>query len=119
MIELKCDQTTFFDVDETLILWEPTETQLFSYGKTYTAPGGHQTILVPHLPHVEQLKKHKIRGHTIVVWSAGGAFWAAEAVKFLGLEGYVDLVISKPVWYYDDKTAEEFMGKPYYFKAQE
>lgn len=119
MIVLKCNQATYWDVDNTLILWEPTENQLFNHGKTYTAPDGHTAILVPHLAHIEQLKKHSIRGHTIVVWSAGGSFWAAEAVKFLGLEDYVDLAISKPVWFYDDKQPEDFMGKPLYLKVQE
>jgi phosphoserine phosphatase len=66
---------------------------------------------------IEQLKKHKIRGHTIIVWSAGGSKWAAEAIKFLELEAYVDLVIEKPRWMYDDKQAEEFMPRSQYFKV--
>lgn len=119
MIVLECKQTVFCDVDGTLILWNPTEKQLFNYGISYTNPNGLSTILVPHLPNIEQLKKHAERQHTIIVWSAGGSAWAAEAVKFLKLEKYVDLVISKPIWYYDDKNAEEFMGKPQYLKAQE
>lgn len=115
---IPCNQTTFVDVDDTLILWSPTEEQLLKYGINYTSPNGHSTVLVPHLPNIEQLKKHAERQHTIIVWSNGGYQWAAEAVKLLKLEAYVDLVISKPTWFYDDKQAEEFMGKPQYLKIQ-
>lgn len=119
MIELKCDQPTFFDVDETLIMWNPTPEQELKHGIEYTSPEGHKQLLVPHIPNIEQLKKHSLRGHTIVVWSAGGSRWAAEAVKFLGLQAHVALTMAKPLWFYDDKQPEEFMGKPQYLKVQE
>lgn len=115
---LEGNQSTFVDVDDTLILWNPTEEQKAKYGSIYVSPEGYATVLVPHLPNIEQLKKHAERGHTVIVWSAGGWRWAAEAVKFLKLEAYVTLVLEKPIWYYDDKNAEDFMGKPQYLKAQ-
>ena len=116
MIELNCNQTTFVDVDDTLIMWNSTAEMELKYGTEYTSLNGLKQILVPHLPNIDQLKKHALRNHTIVVWSAGGSAWAAEAVKFLGLE---DLAISKPVWFYDDKQPEDFVGKPLYLKVQE
>jgi hypothetical protein len=132
MIVLPCTQATFYDVDDTLVMWGPTKEQLDKYGIEIECPesvvwtdegpvsiGKWKEKLVPHIPHIEQLKKHKMRGHTIIVWSAGGWDWAAAAVKALGLEKYVDLVISKPTWIYDDKKPEEFMPKPYYFPVQE
>lgn len=115
---VECNQTTYFDVDDTLIMWNPTEEQIAKYGMVYVSPDMLETTLVPHLPNIDQLRKHKLRGHTIIVWSAGGYQWAAEAIKFLQLEEYVDLVISKPTWFYDDKDAEEFMGKRQYMELQ-
>jgi phosphoserine phosphatase len=133
MIVIPCKQATFFDVDDTLVMWDATPEQLEERGVDFTCPGSLVTIdecgtegfapewkqrLLPHRVHIEQLKKHKQRGHTIIVWSAGGYDWAAAVVKALGLENYVDLVISKPSWFYDDLMPSEFMGKRYYKKDE-
>lgn len=128
MIVLDSDQGTFFDVDETLVMWSPTPEQMEKHGIEITCPAGLYRdddgeikmgygwvqLLVPHFTHVEQLKKHKARGHFICVWSAGGWEWAQAVVKALGLEAFVDLVISKPRWTYDDLPAEVFMPKSQY-----
>jgi len=99
MIVIKNDMTTYIDCDETLVLWD---------GDKYT----------PNEKMITQLKQHKARNHPIIVWSAGGWEWAARVVKELGLEEYVDLVIAKPRFYWDDKLAAEFMPKTmrYYVK---
>jgi phosphoserine phosphatase len=55
------------------------------------------------------MKSHKFRGHTVIVWSAGGVEWAKTVVTALGLENYVDLVVAKPKWYYDDLQSHEFL----------
>jgi hypothetical protein len=128
MIVVPCQQTTFFDVDETLLMWYGSPEDLAEYGVWVTSPvsefynedglqktSANKQLLLPHRKHIEQLKQHKFRGHTIIVWSAGGWDWAEAAVKALGLEKYVDLVISKPIWFYDDLPCQEFMGKRYYF----
>lgn len=52
------------------------------------------------------------------MWSAGGGEWAEAVVKALGLEKYVDLVMNKPSWYYDDKEAKDWMGKRIYLYKQ-
>lgn len=130
MIVLPCNQTVFCDVDDTLVLWNPTEEQRNKYGEVeIVCPGSFAIVdgemisspsftetLVPYLPHIEQLKKHKARGHTVVVWSAGGYDWAKVAVEALGLTQYVDLVISKPTWAYDDLPPNEYMPKSQYIK---
>jgi hypothetical protein len=131
MIVVPCKQTTYYDVDDTLVMWNASAEELESRGVDFTCPGSFTFIdgemresppwsarLLPHRKHIEQLKKHKMRGHTNIVWSAGGYDWAAAVVKALGLEDYVDLVISKPTWFYDDLTPEEFMGKRYYMKDE-
>ena len=50
-----------------------------------------------------------------MVWSASGYEWAVATVKALGLEGYVDLIMSKPLRIYDDKDAADFMPTRRYF----
>lgn len=130
MIVLPSDNGVFCDVDDTLVMWSPTQEEREKYGIDVLCPGSNilkedgtlsvgpswTERLVPHFTHIEQLKKHKARGHFVCVWSAGGWEWAQAAVKALGLENYVDLVISKPTWTYDDLQAEEFMPKSKYMK---
>jgi hypothetical protein len=103
MIKIEDKITVYVDVDDTLVLWRPVKeddwvVNLPRYG--YLAVSSR---------HVTSIKQHKARGHLIVVWSQGGADWAEEVVKLIGLEDYVDLVISKPRWIYDDKPASYFM----------
>lgn len=92
MITIKSDKIIFVDVDDTLVLWSSTS-------PTYT----------PHHGHILMLKKFKARGHKIVVWSAGGWEWANKIVNELGLELYVDIVMSKPAWFIDDLPSSVFM----------
>lgn len=107
MFFLNNDQTAFFDVDETLVLWSsdiPYEERIF-----IDDGGGITAYVTPHRKHIEQLKNHKARGHAVIVWSAGGSEWANAVVNSLGLSQYVDVVMRKPTWYYDDLKSNEFM----------
>lgn len=125
MISIPSNRSVFFDVDDTIIMWNATDEQKFLHGVQFKCPGGlicvdgelvhspaWEELLVPHRLHIEQLKKHKMRGHTVVVWSAGGYDWAETVVRTLRLEKYVDLVICKPTWIYDDTQPQDFMPKP-------
>jgi len=96
---IKGDNTAYFDVDETLVLWTADEYKV-------------------NQPMVDQLKQHAARGHTVIVWSAGGWEWALRIVRKLNLDPYVNAVMCKPKWYWDDKLAAEFMPKTmrYYVK---
>lgn len=142
---LPCNQTTFFDVDDTLVMWgrgqkgDPGVVEIICPASRYSRAlfdlnqnspltssteeivyeaGTWTEYLIPHKKHIEQMKLHKLRGHTIVVWSAGGWEWAVEVVKALGLEQYVDLVMEKPTWCYDDKQAEEYIPKSQWMKDE-
>jgi FMN phosphatase YigB (HAD superfamily) len=117
MLVIDSDKVTFFDVDDTLVKWSFSQEEADQYGIKFNN-FGYETLLVPHRTHIEQLKKHRARGHKIIVWSAGGYDWAAEVVKVLGLEDAVDLVISKPTWFYDDLPASHFLpeGNRIYIK---
>jgi phosphoserine phosphatase len=107
MVVFESDNTVFFDCDDTLVMWNipvGKEEQCITFDNY-----GFIERLLPHEKHISQLKRHAARGHRIVVWSAGGWEWAHSVVKALKLESWVDCVMSKPRWFYDDLTAEEFM----------
>lgn len=89
-----------WDVDDTLILWD-------------TEPENPLNINIdglicrPHKKHIQLLKRLKAIGWNVVVWSQGGADHAANVVKHLKLEKYVDVVMSKPEVIFDDLPWEE------------
>ena len=97
------DDNMFFDVDETLVFWktdfDPND-DIIEAVDPYL--GGQIIKLVPHHRHVNFLKRAKGQGRQVVVWSAGGAYWAKAVVEALGIEDYVDVIMSKPVAYCDD-----------------
>lgn len=119
MLIFPTDNSIFFDVDDTLVLWSypgdrHEDTLLIdNYGCL--------TRLLPHKAHISQLIKHKNAGHSIVVWSQGGVVWATNVVKALKLEEYVDVVMCKPFWYYDDIPMHVFMPEEHrvYYKWDE
>lgn len=126
MFVVKCGPTVFFDVDDTLVMWDATPEELETKGivieypiqKVYNYKGVQTRLnirektVMPHQLHIKKLIEHKLRNHTVVVWSAGGSQWAEAVVRTLGLTDYVDLVVSKPNWCYDDLTAAEFIPTP-------
>lgn len=114
MIKLDCNQPVYFDLDDTLVYWghssEPFD------GSVKIEALGHTHYVKTHSVHIAQLKAHKVRGHTIIVWSKGGAEWAYAAIVALGLCDYVDLVIEKPQWLYDDAEYNDFLPKRYFLE---
>lgn len=108
---IKSTKIVYYDVDNTLV---------FSL-REYPHQISNEIIKINgrkfwvHLPHVETVRDFKARGHTVVVWSAGGAEWAENVVTALKLNDVVDLVISKPDWIWDDKEPNEFMPARFYY----
>lgn len=105
--------SVFFDVDDTLVMWNwPHEKRdEVIVIKDELDISNH---VVPHQPHIKAVKAHAKAGDFVVVWSQGGAAWAQCVVDTLGLDKYVDLVIGKPLWYYDDYPAEKWMETALY-----
>lgn len=107
------ESNVFFDVDDTLVMWEPV-----GEGPAITIPCPHSTdsyyMLSPHEAHIKLLKNHKARGSHITVWSQSGYAWAEAVVKALGLEDYVDQVMTKPRAHIDDLPCTEWMGERIY-----
>lgn len=118
----------FFDVDDTLVMWgsqyvkedDNGNLNTVSIASPFYTPSMYATTspiyqLVPHTKHIQYLKDSKQKNkNTIVVWSAGGWQWAEAVVKALGIEEYVDCVMSKPHAYVDDLNCKEFMGTRIY-----
>lgn len=108
MLKIK-GPVVYFDVDDTLVSWyadDKLETAFVSFYDASTCLNYKLKVIEEN---VEAMRCHKLRGHAIVVWSAGGAEWAATVVAKLGLTEIVDLCIAKPTWFYDDLKAEEFL----------
>lgn len=89
----------FFDVDDTLVMWDETDTPTVSIVDPHTGITMH---LEANKNNITLMKEKKSRGFTIVVWSAGGYAWAEAVIKALNLNIYVDFVMSKPHTYVDD-----------------
>lgn len=115
------EPTIYFDVDETLIIHPPKGQEFKTKRGTIELKGyGRSFHLKPHRKHIAELKKRKKEGFVIVVWTASGAPWGREIIKKLKLTKYVDFIVSKPEFYYDDKKQIEFMHeqKRLYFKQK-
>lgn len=113
---IKSHRTVFYDVDDTLVIWNWKEYDPEGKGLiSITDPNDSVSVaLLPHYRHIELMKQFKARGHTVVVWSQGGYAWAEAVVKALGIEYMVDVVMDKPTWYVDDLPAHAYMGNPTY-----
>lgn len=113
----------YIDVDDTLVSW--AHGFFWHEGALeFEDPYDGATLYLDVIKeHVDAIKSHKLRGHTVVVWSAGGADWAEEVVKRLHLEKHVDAVLAKPNWFYDDLPAnrilEEIHRKHYILKGRQ
>jgi len=114
MKKIKDRPLVAIDVDDTLIFWQHKQ------GRPTVAiqVDDHQEMFDVHEAHVEALKKHAVRGHQIIVWSAGGSDWAEAVVKALQLEEYVDIIMPKPNWIYDDISPNEFLPNNLYIHEE-
>ncbi len=105
---LKSDRIVFCDVDDTLVKWESN----IDFDKKVSI---ECSGIIDHYEVIEEnvtaIKKHKARGHKVVVWSQGGYDWAEAVVKALKIEQYVDLVCCKPTWCIDDLQPSSWMPK--------
>jgi predicted phosphatase len=109
---IKSEHNIMVDVDGTLIdhltteqlnepirltvsLWCPIENKNITVGVNQSM--------------VRLLKEEYHRGSHVVVWSRGGWEWATNVVRALNLEKYVDLVMTKPLVYFDDIEVQEWL----------
>jgi len=100
----------FFDVDDTLILWNVSEYQELADTAITVKFGGYDTVLIPHQKNINLLKKFAKLGYDVIVWSQTGNEWAKTIVKALKLQNFVKATMSKPNFYIDDIPCSEWMG---------
>jgi HAD superfamily phosphatase (TIGR01681 family) len=119
MVVIKKEPTAFFDVDETLILSKVTWSNENERRVNIQDPLNKDNFIVmtAHEQMIRLLKEEKHRGSYIVVWSRGGNEWAANVLRALNLDKYVDLVMSKPMAYFDDKDISEWLPYRVYIPA--
>lgn len=112
MYRLPDGMTVYVDVDDTLIQWEvPTGDEPKEDLITVDTNGIKETFVV-NKHNIEYIRKMAIRGHVVIVWSAGGVQWAEAVVKALKMEHLITAVLTKPHYYVDDiKDSNRFIGK--------
>jgi phosphoserine phosphatase len=110
---INTDNTVFFDVDDTLVMW--SESDIYKTRIEIKDPYSEGTEhLYVNDSHVKMLKRMKNRGKTIVVWSHGGYLWAQAVVEALELTEFVDLAMTKMEDYVDDLEVGQWATKNIY-----
>ena len=105
--------TVFFDVDDTLVMWDES----LPGDNVAIEIDGHLNHMVINKGNVEELKRHGARGIDVIVWYKGGYDWAQSVVRALKLEKYVAAIMTKPFCYYDD--LKNPLGQHRYYKLKE
>lgn len=81
----------YVDVDDTLVRWAGT--------KRIPMPGT-----------IERVKKLHEKGHTLYLWSSGGASYAREVAESLKIAGLFIDFLPKPGVMIDDQEVSEWRG---------
>ncbi len=116
MVTFKERKTVYFDIDDTLLEWYTCHKD--EENATLIKNNGHSFYKKAIVPNIRALKAHARAGHLVVVWSAGGSGWAECVIKALGLQQYVNLILTKPDYYYDDQPAVAWFPKEAQFKTE-
>jgi hypothetical protein len=112
-LKISGDRVVMCDVDDTLVMgnlsdYPPDMPRV--YIDLYATGGVRPMELIPNQKNINLFIKFRKMGYRMIVWSQTGADWAEAVVKALGMEPYVDVVMSKPRWFFDDRPAEGWMG---------
>src|SRR5690349_20948629 len=109
------EKVVAFDVDETLVekvygidTSNSGDIELNYYGEI-----GRYKILQRN---VEQIRSHLSRGWSVYVWSHSGPVWANHVLEALGFSDPNIKVQNKPLKYFDDLPAGEWMGERIFLK---
>ncbi len=112
MRQVKNENVTPFDIDGTLVVHlDASALSLWKHEtiKIYDEIEDKVTIYGVNSPMVRLLKEEKSKGSYVIAWSRGGNQWAWNVITTLQLESYVDLVLTKPLAYFDDKKVDEWL----------
>lgn len=114
MIKLDNIPTSYWDIDDTLVFWHNDVNDDPKDYDTIINVNGFDNHVKIHWKHVNQLKRFKMRGYNVVVWSKAGSDWAERVIKTLELDKYVDIILPKPLFYFDDQDSANWMGERRY-----
>jgi predicted phosphatase len=117
MIVIDNEAVSMFDVDETLVLTDLGDPFEFRTIKIINPYDSSTQVRRVHKAHVQLLKQMHGRGRMVGVWSGGGVQWVRAVVQALGLEKYVDVIMTKPIVFVDDMPVETWMNNRVYIKA--
>lgn len=101
-----------FDIDGTLILHRSAaemSAHLYELVEVFDEVTEKYLVLGVNTNMVRLLKEEKLRGGTVIAWSRGGYQWAANVIRALDLEQFVDIIMSKPLVYFDDMQVESWL----------
>jgi len=116
MITVEKDMVPF-DIDQTLILHKKSsEICPLNLVRVKDTIADRIICVEAHRPMIRLLEEEHASGKYIVAWSRGGAKWAAAVITALGLTDKVNLVLTKPLVYFDDKEANEWMQNRVYIE---
>lgn len=107
---IKGDKFAYFDVDDTLVMWDYEFQKHPDLWVNLQEPWGGLITLLKNPIAISAIIDAKERGETVVIWSQSGWDWCQEVVNKLGLTDFVDVCISKPNSWYDDVPAERMLG---------
>lgn len=109
------------DCDDTLVLYEDNEWEGHKdFDQTIVIDNnGYSQRVMPHYKHIAMVKRFKFLGYKVIVWSGTGGWWARKVVETLGLELYVDMTMSKPLFHCDDSDKiEAIVGRRIYMNRK-
>lgn len=103
---LESDRVTFFDCDDTLILWKKHDLDL----PTVTINGREFQV---HTRHLQKIHDYHVMGFQVIIWSTSGHKWAKAVAEALEVSDKV-LCMCKPHRVFDDcENLNDTIGSGY------
>lgn len=103
------------DIDNTLVTYSNAD-----HAKTIVDPLLGDTYKIELLEsNTKYLKFSHAKGYTTVLWSRQGYRWVEEVVRLFELEPWVDVILSKPIFFLDDtNNINHILGTNLYFPKE-
>lgn len=112
-IVIENDHPWGVDIDDTLLLWDVPVTTPGVKTVTFLHPTlGYTISVVINENNLLLMKEKKGRGCFIVLWSQGGYEYGRVVRDALNLQGFVDLIMTKPVGLIDDLPSSAWLPSP-------
>lgn len=104
----------YVDIDDTLILEDNLKNRnVHGLESTFIIINGENFIANRNL--ITHLINLRIEGGVyLIAWSQAGAGYARDVINLLGISQYFSGCLAKPRRYYDDMSANRFMGQHIY-----